>query len=121
LDADHAPDFSALQTAIAEGRTGGLIYFAFDLLFDGDEDLRALPLSHRKARLRAWIDRAPKARAKRLRPVEHFATAGQAVLDSACRMDLEGVISKKLDAPYRAGRSAAWVKSKCRGRDEVVI
>ncbi len=121
LDADHMPDFSALQAAISDGRTDDLIYFAFDLLFEGDEDLRRLPLSHRKARLQAYIDRIGKTQAKRLRYVEHFASSGQAVLESACRMDLEGVISKKLDAPYRAGRSTTWVKSKCRGRDEVVI
>ncbi len=121
LDSDHMPNFSALQAAISEGRTDDLVYFAFDLLFEGDEDLRKLPLSHRKARLQAYVDRIGKAHAKRLRYVEHFASSGQAVLESACRMDLEGVISKKLDAPYRAGRSASWVKSKCRGRDEVVI
>jgi bifunctional non-homologous end joining protein LigD len=121
LDADHMPDFSALQAAISEGRTDALIYFAFDLLSEGDEDLRKLPLSHRKARLQAYVDRIGKAGAERLRYVEHFASSGQAVLESACRMDLEGVISKKLDAPYRAGRSTSWVKSKCRGRDEVVI
>jgi len=121
LDAGQMPDFSALQAAISGGRTGALIYFAFDLLFEGKEDLRTLPLSHRKARLEAWVGRAPEAGAGRLRYVEHFGSTGQAVLESACRMDLEGVISKKLDAPYRAGRSAGWVKSKCRGRDEVVI
>lgn len=121
LDDDHMPDFSALQAAISDGKTGGLVYFAFDLLFEGAEDTRKLPLSHRKARLQAYIDRVGEAGAKQLRYVEHFATTGQAVLDSACRMDLEGVISKKLDAPYRGGRSAGWVKSKCRGRDEVVI
>ncbi|MDO9586305.1 MAG: DNA ligase D [Brevundimonas sp.] len=121
LDGDHMPDFAALQAAISEGRTDGLVYFAFDLLFEGDEDLRGLPLSHRKARLRAWVDRVGKAAAGRLRYVDHFASSGQAVLESACRMDLEGVISKKLDGPYRAGRSSTWVKSKCRGRDEVVI
>ena len=121
LDADHMPDFPALQAAISDGRTDGLIYFAFDLLFEGDEDLRKLPLSHRKARLQAYIDRIGKAGSKRLRYVDHFGSSGQAVLESACRMDLEGVISKKLDAPYRAGRSPSWVKSKCRGRDEVVI
>lgn len=120
LNADHAPDFSALQAAISDGRTEDLIYFAFDLLFEGGEDLRALPLSHRKARLQAYCDRVGKA-GPNLRYVEHFATTGQTVLDSACRMDLEGVISKKLDAPYRAGRSPTWIKSKCRGRDEVVI
>jgi bifunctional non-homologous end joining protein LigD len=121
LDADHMPDFPALQAAISDGRTDDLIYFAFDLLSEGDEDLRKLPLSHRKARLQAYVDRIGKAGAKRLRYVEHFGSSGQAVLESACRMDLEGVISKKLDAPYRAGRSTTWVKSKCRGRDEVVI
>jgi bifunctional non-homologous end joining protein LigD len=121
LDTDHMPDFSALQAAISEGRTDALIYFAFDLLSEGDEDLRKLPLSHRKARLQAYVDRVGNAGAERLRYVEHFASSGQAVLESACRMDLEGVISKKLDAPYRAGRSTSWVKSTCRGRDEVVI
>lgn len=121
LAEDHMPDFSALQAAISDGDTGGLIYFAFDLLFEGPEDLRKLPLSHRKARLQAYLDRIPKAARSRIRYVDHFATTGQAVLESACRMDLEGVISKKLDAPYHAGRSATWLKSKCRGRDEVVI
>lgn len=120
LDDDHMPDFSALQTAISDGKTDGLIYFAFDLLFEGSEDLRALPLSHRKARLQAYVDRVGKSGPK-LRFVDHFASSGEAVLKSACRMDLEGVISKKLDAPYAAGRSSTWVKSKCRGRDEVVI
>ena len=121
LDKDGLPDFSALQTAIAEEKTAGLVYFAFDLLFDGAEDLRSLPLSHRKARLQAWCDRVAKSHARRLRYADHFAAKGEAVLESACRMGLEGVISKKLDSPYRSGRSAAWVKSKCRGRDEVVI
>ncbi len=121
LDADHMPNFSALQAAIADGKTADLVYFAFDLLAEGTEDLRGLPLSHRKARLQAHLDRVPKAAGKRVRYVDHFATTGQAVLDSACRMDLEGVISKKLDAPYVAGRSSTWLKSKCRGGDEVVI
>ena len=121
LDAEHRPDFSALQAAISEEKTGGLIYFAFDLLFEGPEDLRGLPLSHRKARLQAYIDRVAKSARGRLRYVDHFGSSGQAVLLSACRMDLEGVISKKLDAPYREGKSSNWVKSKCRGGDEVVI
>ena len=120
LDAEHRPDFSALQAAISDEKTGGLIYFAFDLLFERGEDLRKLPLSHRKARLLAYVDRVGNA-GPHLRYVKHFGTSGQAVLESACRMHLEGIISKKLDAPYHAGHSASWVKSKCRGRDEVVI
>jgi bifunctional non-homologous end joining protein LigD len=119
LDADNMPDFSALQTAIADGKTDDLVFFAFDLLSEGREDLRSLPLSHRKARLSAHIDRMLAK--SRIRYVDHFASAGQAVLESACRMDLEGVISKRLDAPYSAGRSSTWLKSKCRGGDEVVI
>lgn len=121
LAENHMPDFSALQAAISSGETADLVYFAFDLLFEGPEDLRKLPLSHRKARLQAYIDRIPKAARGRIRYVDHFATTGQAILESACRMDLEGVISKKLDAPYHAGRSTTWLKSKCRGGDEVVI
>ncbi|HEV7352236.1 MAG TPA: DNA ligase D [Brevundimonas sp.] len=120
VTADHTPDFAALQTAISEGRTCDLVYFAFDLLSEGGEDLGALPLVERKARLRAWCDRVGTA-GGHLRFVEHFGASGQAVLASACRMDLEGVISKRLDAPYVAGRSATWLKSKCRGRDEVII
>lgn len=121
LTEDHTPDFSALQAAIADGKTQDLVYFAFDLLKEGRDDLTALPLSHRKARLQALIDRIPAKARGRVRYVDHFASTGQAVLDSACRMDLEGVISKTLNAPYQPGRSSTWVKSKCRGRDEVVI
>jgi bifunctional non-homologous end joining protein LigD len=57
----------------------------------------------------------------RLRYVEHFETGGDAILDSACRASLEGIVSKRLDAPYRPGRGDSWVKAKCRGGHEVVI
>ena len=43
------------------------------------------------------------------------------MLASACRMNLEGIVSKRLDAPYRSGRSGSWTKAKCRGGQEVVI
>ena len=56
-----------------------------------------------------------------IRYVEHFVTAGDAVLRSACRMDLEGIVSKRLDAPYQSGRGESWMKSKCRAGHEVVI
>src|SRR4029077_13222267 len=56
-----------------------------------------------------------------IRYVEHFANAGHAVLHSACRMSLEGIVSKKLTAPYRSGRGQSWIKSKCRAGHEVVI
>ena len=56
-----------------------------------------------------------------IRFVEHFASGGDAVLQSACRMSLEGIVSKKLDAPYRSGRGDSWTKAKCRAGHEVVI
>ncbi|MFZ5781992.1 MAG: DNA ligase D [Pseudomonadota bacterium] len=120
LDADGAPDFAALQAALSEGKSDRLVFFAFDLLFAGGEDLRPLALRERKARLRELLDALP-GRHSMIRYVDHFETAGDAVLDSACRMHLEGIVSKELDAPYRGGRSGSWVKAKCRAGHEVVI
>lgn len=57
----------------------------------------------------------------RLRYVSHFSATGGAILDAACRMKLEGVISKRLASPYRSGRNGDWAKAKCRGGQEVVI
>ncbi len=119
LDETGVPDFAALQSALSEGKTQDLVYFAFDLLYEGGEDLRARALSARKQRLQKLLDEAKPD--SRLRYVEHFETAGDAVLRSACKLSLEGVVSKKLDAPYRSGRFDAWKKSKCRGGHEVVI
>ena len=56
-----------------------------------------------------------------LRFVEHFSSGGEAVLQSACRMNLEGIVSKKQTAPYVSGRGDSWTKSKCRAGHEVVI
>jgi bifunctional non-homologous end joining protein LigD len=120
LDAHGAPDFPALQAALSEGKTQDLVFFVFDLLFAKGEDLRQLPLRDRKARLEALLKDAGVTD-PRIRYVEHFETAGDAVLQSACRMSLEGIVSKRLNAPYRSGRGEDWVKSKCRAGHEVVI
>jgi bifunctional non-homologous end joining protein LigD len=117
LDENGSPDFPALQAALSEGRTEDLVFFVFDVLFVEGEDLRSLPLHQRKDRLRAAL----KSAGRRIRYVDHFETAGDAVLHSACRMSLEGIISKRLDAPYRSERGGDWVKSKCRAGHEVVI
>jgi bifunctional non-homologous end joining protein LigD len=120
LDHTGSPDFAALQAALSDGQTGDLIFFAFDLLFADGADLRDQPLEARKARLKALLEAAPRT-GKRLRYVEHFEIAGDAVLHSACRMSLEGIVSKRTDAPYRSDRSETWLKSKCRAGHEVVI
>jgi bifunctional non-homologous end joining protein LigD len=119
LDARGAPDFAALQGALSEGKTEDLIFFAFDLLFDGDEDIRDHPLSERKNRLRkALVDQSDRGV---IRFVEHFETGGEVVLRSACKLSLEGIVSKNLDAPYRSSRNGAWAKAKCRAGHEVVV
>ena len=120
LDHDGVPDFSALQAAIADGKTSSLIFFAFDLLFAGGEDLRALPLVERKARLKQLLERR-KGKARLIRYVEHFDEGGETRTAIGQQMSLEGIISKKLDAPYRSGRSESWTKAKVRAGHEVVI
>jgi len=119
LNGDGVPSFDALQAALSEQQTGSLVFFAFDLLFAEGEDLRRRPLSERKERLQALLA-ARGDRGLRLRYVEHFDTGGEAVLQSACAAGLEGIVSKRLDAPYMSGRGG-WTKAKCRGGQEVVI
>jgi bifunctional non-homologous end joining protein LigD len=121
LNHNGAPDFSTLQAAISDGKTDQLIFYAFDLLFADGEDLRRLPLGERKARLKQLLEARPKSKAKLIRYVEHFESGGDAVLQSACKLALEGIVSKKLSSPYRSGRSEDWTKAKCRAGHEVVI
>jgi bifunctional non-homologous end joining protein LigD len=120
LDSDGAPDFAGLQAALSEGRSRGIVFFAFDLLFLDGEDLRKEPLDARKQRLKDVLPRGGSAAAA-IRYVEHLSQPGDAVLQSACRMHLEGIVSKRLSAPYRSGRGDSWTKAKCRGGHEVVI
>lgn len=119
LDDNGVPHFSTLQAALSEGKTNALVYFAFDLLFHGREDLRDLPLRERKERLKALLDK--HKRSKLIRYVDHFEVRGDAMMQSARSMSLEGIISKRLDAPYRSGRSESWTKTKIRDGQEVVL
>jgi len=121
LNAQGAPDFSALQAALSEGRGDALVFFVFDILFEGGEDLRDLPLAERKGRLKEMLDSLSRDTTTHIRYLEHLETSGEEILEGACRMSLEGIVSKKLDAPYRSGRTGSWVKSKCRVGQEVVI
>lgn len=118
LDARRVPDFAALQAALSDRQTAKLTFFAFDLLFLDGEDLRPLPLAERKQRLSRLL---AAQGAGNIRYVEHFEAGADAVLASACRMSLEGIVSKRIDAPYASGRVGGWTKSKCRAGHEVVI
>ncbi len=112
-----ASDFAALQADLAEGRKDRFVYYAFDLLFLDGYDLRSAPLTERKAAL----ERLVIAEDGPLRFSTAFETEGEIVLRHACRLSLEGVVSKLRDAPYRSGRGRNWVKSKCTERQEFVV
>lgn len=121
LDENGTPDFSALQAALSDGKSEDLVSFAFDLMFHGGEDLRLRPLSERKQALSVLLEQEGQEVATHIRYSEHFEEAGDAVFKSACRLSLEGIISKRLDPPYQSRRSDSWTKAKCRGGQEVVI
>jgi bifunctional non-homologous end joining protein LigD len=119
---DGQPDFSALRSDLNRRTSGRLIYFVFDILYRGETDLRPYALSTRKASLRKLLDAGGPAVAKRFRYVDHFeGVAAGELLQAACRMRLEGIVSKNLGENYKAGRSTAWSKAKCRPGQEVVV
>lgn len=112
-----ASDFSALQQDLSEGRSDRFVFYAFDLLYLDGTDLRGAALTDRKALLEKLLP----ASNPHLRYSEHFEESGGLVLDHACRLSLEGVISKVKDSKYVSGRKGNWVKSKCSMRQEFVI
>ncbi|KXF75348.1 DNA ligase [Paramesorhizobium deserti] len=112
-----ASDFSALQTDLSDGRTDRFVFYVFDLLYLDGYDLRRLPLIERKK----LLERIVGAQAGMIRYSSHFEEQGSLVLTHACRLSLEGIVSKKRDAPYRSGRGKDWIKSKCSARQEFVI
>jgi bifunctional non-homologous end joining protein LigD len=121
LDHRGSPDFAGLQAALSAEKTDDLIFYAFDLMFERDMDLRRKALGDRKQALQKLLGKTFGKKEREIRYVEHFESGGDAVLKSACRMSLEGIVSKELDAPYISGRTAHWTKAKCRAGHEVVI
>lgn len=111
-------NFGALQDALAEGR-GGFGYYLFDILELDGENLRREPLKARKKRLEALLK--PLGSNGPLSFSEHVNGSGGKFYSSACALKLEGVISKRADAPYRSGRNTSWLKSKCGMEQEFVI
>ncbi len=114
---DGVPDFAALQRGFDERRAGDLVLYLFDAPWLCGVDQSARPLAERRAALEAAL--LPSAGPVRLSAVLPGDPAS--LLDSACRMGLEGLIGKRLDAPYRAGRSGDWIKLKCQQSDEFVV
>ncbi|MDQ6629880.1 MAG: DNA ligase D [Pseudomonadota bacterium] len=117
--AHGTPDFNLLQNAFDSSRTDSIQYYVFDLPFHAGHDLRAVPLSERRALLRAVLEATPAQ--ERIRFSQDFNTSPEELLHNACRMRLEGVIGKRADSVYASRRSPTWIKLKCTQRQEFVI
>jgi bifunctional non-homologous end joining protein LigD len=107
-------DFSVLQNEL-RGKSNKLVLYAFDLLYLNGFDLRKAPLFERKALLRKTIDKTD------ILFSESFETDGAAMFKQACKMGLEGVVSKVGDSRYNSGRGNDWVKVTCRQRETLPI
>ena len=118
LEPDGTTDFGHLQDAIATGRTDGLVFFAFDLIYLDGFDLTGAKLDNRKAALAALV---PPDGSGILRYSDHQVGHGPEFARLACAHKLEGIVSKRRDSPYAAGRHHFWFKIKCGNREEFVV
>jgi bifunctional non-homologous end joining protein LigD len=114
---DGTTSFSLMQAA-TEGKGERLVYFAFDLLHQDEEDLLLKPLLERKGRLADILKGAPEG----LQYSDHVVGNGAAFFRQACELKAEGVVSKRVDGPYRPGdRRHSWLKLKCLNREEFIV
>ncbi|MGB5954534.1 DNA ligase D [Pseudomonas sp.] len=117
-DEHGVADFQALQNAFDTEHDEQITYYLFDLLFLGGHDLRQVALQDRREALRRLLEHN---QADNLKFSADFDQPVESLLDSACRLELEGLIGKRVDSPYLGRRSADWVKLKCKQRQEFVI
>jgi bifunctional non-homologous end joining protein LigD len=115
-DADGRPNFGALQDDLKRRRYDRMVYYAFDLLHLDGFDTRAAPLIERKRVLQSFLTES----APGVIYSEHFED-GAALYAQAAKLGLEGVVSKRADAPYRSGRGDHWCKVKCWKQDRFVV
>src|SRR5207248_6176317 len=98
-------------------KSARLRYYVFDLLALDGADLRDMPLLDRKRRLRALLHKAPD----RLVYVEHMKGDSRRIVEHACQLGLEGIVSKQAQSAYRSGRRESWLKSKCELTDNFPV
>jgi bifunctional non-homologous end joining protein LigD len=109
--------FADLQAAFQEGVKKPLTYFAFDLLHLNGHNLRGLPLVERKQHLAQLLEDSGEF----VRFSEHIESDGREVFHKACEFHAEGIISKRANSLYTAGRSSDWLKLKCVHEQEFII
>lgn len=118
-DENGISDFSALQDDLKSGRHDRLVYYVFDLLYLDGVDLTGSALIDRKDLLAQLLSGPPKDGVIRLS--ESIEASGPVMLKHACQMHLEGIVSKRRDAPYHSGRVGDWLKTKCTSAQELVV
>jgi bifunctional non-homologous end joining protein LigD len=118
-EADGTSSFSLLQQDLKSERHDRTRFYVFDLLHLDGADLMPLPLKARKAALARLLIR--QSGHGRLRLSESLTEPGATLLRHACKLGLEGIISKVADAPYRSGRSHDWIKTKCSDSQELIV
>jgi bifunctional non-homologous end joining protein LigD len=114
---DGITAFNIVQLASDSGNAAALVFFLFDLLYLDGEDLRERPLIERKERLSALLASA----APGLHYSDHVMGQGPAFYEKACAVHVEGIVSKRIDAPYAPGNRGLWRKVKCLNRAEFVV
>ena len=117
-DENGTSSFSGLQAALKAGERDRFVYYVFDVLHLDGRDLTELPLIERKAELARLVGTSQRGP---IRYSEHFADEGSVVHRHACELSLEGIVSKRQDAPYRSGRSETFIKTKCANAQEFVV
>jgi bifunctional non-homologous end joining protein LigD len=118
-DSAGLPNFTLLQADLSLGRRDRFRYFVFDLLYCEGFDLTNATLLDRKALLQEITSGLPDA--SPIRFSEHLAQDGPMMFEHACRLGLEGIVSKRADLPYRSGRGEHWLKAKAVLRQEFVV
>jgi bifunctional non-homologous end joining protein LigD len=116
-NASGVSEFSLLQADLSEERFDRFAYYAFDCLYLDGWDLREAALIRRKELLSQLIGTGGGA----IRYSSHFVEDGKLVLQRACGLGLEGIISKASQSVYVSGRGKSWVKAKCSAQQEFVI
>jgi bifunctional non-homologous end joining protein LigD len=111
---DGSTDFSVLQNEL-KGSSKSIVLVAFDLLYLNGRDIRKLPLFQRKTELKKIIAGTD------IQFSESFEIDGQAMFAHACKLGLEGVVSKVRDSVYPTGRNNDWVKKTCAQRETLTI
>jgi bifunctional non-homologous end joining protein LigD len=117
LGPDGITSFNIVRLASDRGNATALVFFLFDLLYLDGEDLRPRPLIERKERLSTLLGNA----APSLHFSDHVIGQGPAFYERACAMHVEGIVSKRMDAPYTPGNRGLWRKVKCLNRAEFVV